>query len=214
MTANNPQVPSNLVVYNFVDKEYKVRCCTVLVRTRACTPRVLSGARPHAATRACARMSRRGPENVQGVPGSADEHIAAHLTLVGGVMHTDSEDAAEQRSWEKAYRSTVEERRRDRLRAAQEEGKELSEMDLDDDLQRNQFNFTERAAQTYTATIKSRVISTVPPETSQSSGQMTQWLMYDAYMAEYDRLAALAAAEKAGSKASTAAGASASVCYC
>jgi hypothetical protein len=48
-----------------------------------------------------------------------------------------------------------------RLRTA---GKELSEGDLDDDLQRNQFNFTERAVQCYTQPIKTRVVSTTPPE--------------------------------------------------
>ena len=47
-------------------------------------------------------------------------------------------------------------------------------------LQRNQFNFTERAAQTYVNPLKTRVISTLPPETGRASGLMTQWALYDA----------------------------------
>lgn len=94
MTANNPQVATNVVVYNFEDREFK------------------------------------------GVPGSTDEHVAFHVSLEGSVMHNDSEDAAEQHAHEKEYRSQVEERRRELQRAAQEEGKpELTEADLEDDLQ-------------------------------------------------------------------------------
>lgn len=167
VTANNPQVPTNLVVFNFTDREYK------------------------------------------GVPGTADEHVVTHFALSGSVMHMDTEDAAEQKAWEKAYRAMIEERRRDKTRAAHEEGKEVSETDLDDELQRNQFNFSERAAQMYSAGFKTRVISTVPPETSEASGSMTQWQLYDAYVAEYERLVMQAAADKAASGAGrTAAGGS------
>ena len=94
LTANNPQVASGVVIYNFEDREFK------------------------------------------GVPGSADEHVSFAVSLEGSVMHTESEDAAEQHAHEKEYRSQVEERRRDLQRAAQEEGKpELTEADLEDDLQ-------------------------------------------------------------------------------
>lgn len=169
LTANNPQVPQNVVIYNFEDREFK------------------------------------------GVPGTADEHVAFHVVLEGSVMHTESEGAADQRNNEKEYRSQVDERRRDLQRAAQEEGKpELTEADLEDDLQRNQFNFTERAAQTYVNPIKTRVVSTTPPETAHSSGVMTQWAMYDAYVAEFERLTLLAQAEKAGAARTEKGGAAAS----
>jgi dynein intermediate chain 1 len=156
MTGNNPQVPSNVVSYNFVEKEFK------------------------------------------GVPGAADEHITVHLHIAGGVLHQDSEEGAEQRAWERNYRALVEERRREKMRVAQEEGKELSELDLEDDLQRNQFNYTERAAQTYNPVSRTRVVCTEPPETSEASGSMSQWQIYDAYVAEQERLTAAANAEKAG----------------
>jgi dynein intermediate chain 1 len=154
-------VATNLVIYNFVEREYK------------------------------------------GVPGGADEHVAVHFAQAANVLHVDSDDAAEQRAWEKGFRTMVDERRRDKLRAAQEEGKDISETDLDDDLQRNQFNFTERAAQTYCPPSKSRVVSTIPPETNESGGLMTQWMLYDAYMIEFDRLTVIANLERLGSKVRT-----------
>lgn len=80
ITANNPQAAHNLVIYNFVDKEFK------------------------------------------GVPGGADEHVAYHLSIAGHSMHTESEDAADQRAFERAYKAAADERRRERIRAAQEEG--------------------------------------------------------------------------------------------
>lgn len=47
-------------------------------------------------------------------------------------------------------------------------------------VQRNQFNYSERAAQTYTNPLKTRVISTLPPETGRTAGNMTQWALMDA----------------------------------
>lgn len=145
----------------------------------------------------------------KGVPGAADEHIAVHLHVTSGLLHHESEEGVEQKTWERNYRAAVEERRRDRMRAAQEEGKELSELDLEDDLQRNQFNFSERAAQTFSSVTKTRVVCTEPPASSEASGGMSQWRIYDAYLHEYERLVAIANAEKAASSSKTAGGAGA-----
>jgi len=80
---------------------------------------------------------------------------------------------------------------------AQEQGKQLSQAELEeDDTQRNQFNFTERAVQTYNATTKTRVVSTTPPDSTTSSGSMTQWALYDAYVTDYENAVALASQEK------------------
>ena len=80
---------------------------------------------------------------------------------------------------------------------AQEQGKELSQAELEeDDTQRNQFNFTERAVQTYNATTKTRVVSTTPPDSTTASGEMTQWALYDSYLQEYESAVALSAASQ------------------
>ncbi len=46
-------------------------------------------------------------------------------------------------------------------------------------LLRNQFNFSDRASQTFNATLKERGISTEPPPTSRYSNCVTQWAVYD-----------------------------------
>jgi dynein intermediate chain 1 len=146
ITANNPQAPNNLVIYNFVDKEYKP------------------------------------------MPATADEHCSFHFILNGSVLHTGSDAFAEQKAYEREFKARTDEKRRERQRLAAEEGKDVSGLDMDDDLQRNQFNFTERAAQTYNPSMKTRVIGTIPPESTDGHGQMTQWALYDAYLSEYERL--------------------------
>lgn len=158
MTGNNPQIPSTVVYYNFVEKEFKI------------------------------------------MPGAADEHIVPHLHIHGGVLHKESEEGAEQRNWERDFKSRVAEKQRDRIRVAQASGKEIGELDVDDDLQRNQFNYTERAAQTYNSTLKTRVACTEPPETSSASGSMSQWQIYDAYVHEVERVAMVANSEKSAQK--------------
>jgi dynein intermediate chain 1 len=98
----------------------------------------------------------------------------------------------------------VEDRRRQKIMAAQEAGKELGEGDADDE-GRNQFNYTERAAQTYNNSVKARLVSTVPPESATTSGRMTQWSLYDAYLVEYDRMVYAANMEKGAKEAKAAA---------
>lgn len=49
---------------------------------------------------------------------------------------------------------------------------------------RNQFNFSERGAQTNYFPPKERGANTDPPETAQSSGSCSRWEIYDAYIAD------------------------------
>ena len=135
------------------------------------------------------------------VPAAPDADLVFHFRQISTTMHNQSEQAAEQREYEKNFRTMVEDRRRERLIAAQEEGKELSTQELEeDDTQRNQFNFTERAAQTYKNTTKTRVVSTLPPESTNDQGSMSQWALYDAYVVEYERLLYQMSMEKAAKK--------------
>jgi dynein intermediate chain 1 len=56
---------------------------------------------------------------------------------------------------------------------------------------RNQFNFSERASQTFNYTTKERGVSTVPPPRSNFSAVATQGIIFDSYKAEESRKAAL-----------------------
>jgi dynein intermediate chain 1 len=124
----------------------------------------------------------------------AEDEVFFHFQQMSRVMHKNSDEMAAQADYDKNFKEMVADKRRARQMEAQEQGKTLTQAELEeDDTQRNQFNFTERAAQTYNPTTKTRTISTTPPETTNGSGIMTQWALYDAYVIEFERLQAIAA---------------------
>ena len=131
------------------------------------------------------------------VPPLAEDEVFFHFRQMARTMHKGSDEYAAQADYDKNFRETVQDKRRQRQEAAQEEGKTLSQAELEeDDTQRNQFNFTERAAQTYNPTTKARTVSTTPPDSTNSTGLMTQWGLYDAYVQEYERLMVIVNMEK------------------
>ena len=148
VTANNPRAPHNLVIFNFLEREFKP------------------------------------------VAAASDEHISFHVSRNGTLLHLQSEDASDQKAYERNFKDERDTRRRARVKEAQEQNppKQLSAEEMEDDVQRNQFNFTERAVQSFDNTTKTRVVSTTPPESVSVRGSMTQWALYDAYVIEYDRM--------------------------
>jgi hypothetical protein len=62
---------------------------------------------------------------------------------------------------------------------------------VDDDKQaqkrslRNQFNYQERASQTFNLPIREKGMKTDPPQRSVFSVESTQWMIYDAYMDQW-----------------------------
>lgn len=52
---------------------------------------------------------------------------------------------------------------------------------------RNQFNFSERATQTFNNPMRERSMATEPPPTSNFSGSVTHWEIYDTYMEDFER---------------------------
>lgn len=70
---------------------------------------------------------------------------------------------------------------------------------------RNQFNFSERASQTFNYTTKERHIATEPPPRSNFKASCTQWEIYDTYVAEKARQDANKEAHKKHPKAKAAA---------
>ncbi len=177
-------------------------------RARGCGPRRLAAALEHPFLLTHrhppypARLPSRLPPSYaerayKSVPPLAEDEVYFHFRQMARTMHKNSDEYAAQTEYDKNFRETVQEARREKQEAAQAEGKTLSQAELEeDDTQRNQFNFTERAAQTYNPTTKVRTISTTPPDSSSSTGLMTQWGLYDAYVQEYERLLALVNMEK------------------
>lgn len=52
---------------------------------------------------------------------------------------------------------------------------------------KNQFNFSERATQTFNNPMRQKGISTEPPPTSEYNSEVTQWDVYDTYLGEVER---------------------------
>jgi dynein intermediate chain 1 len=52
---------------------------------------------------------------------------------------------------------------------------------------KNQFNYSERAAQTFNNVLKSRGVATEPPPVVQFTATVTQWDIFDAYMTDYKK---------------------------
>jgi dynein intermediate chain 1, axonemal len=103
---------------------------------------------------------------------------------------SESDEAASQLAVEKTIRDEVRARKRALEARAQEEGKTLEEIEEEegDAGGRNQFNFSERAAQTYVAPMKDRAVSTAPPDTLSYGATASRWDIYDAYIEEFERL--------------------------
>lgn len=136
------------------------------------------------------------------VPSTPDDNVLYHVKQLAKVLHVDSEENKAQTAYYKGFREMVQGRRDQRAQAALEEGKELTQAELEeDDTQRNQFNFTERAAQTNNPTVKTRVVSTTPPDSANSSGSMTQWGLYDSYVIEYENIISVLNMEKMAKEA-------------
>jgi dynein intermediate chain 1 len=141
LTANDPNVPSNITKYNYKDRTYKVD-----------------------------------------PPGPGD-HLKIHFTMDGSAMHKDSDDAKSQQQAETKKKDAEEEAKQ----AAAEEAKDAGDTDLGTtETGKNQFNYSERAAQTFNNPLRDKGVSTEPPPVMSFAATISQWEIYDSYMESYD----------------------------
>eukprot|EP01038_Epipyxis_sp_PR26KG_P013040 gene13040-17476_t len=135
------------------------------------------------------------------------DHLAFHLQRDGCSLHKESEEALQQQQLEDAKKMELDRQKKEA--ESQEAG--------DDDIEaeapktgKNQFNYSERAAQTFNNSLRSRGVATEPPPVVQFCATVTQWDIYDAYMndlksiAEDEEAAKNAEKRKAGSSSNTA----------
>mmetsp|Transcript_3187 Transcript_3187/g.11528 ORF Transcript_3187/g.11528 Transcript_3187/m.11528 type:complete len:710 (-) Transcript_3187:55-2184(-) len=155
LTANDPNVPANIIVFHYKDREYK-----------------------------------RLP------PGPSD-HVVCHFAMEGSAMHVNSEEAKVQVESDRVKREAEEERKKMSKAEAQAEGKYDKDMHAKMELMKvakNQFNFSDRAAQTFNMGIRHKIVSTKPPLAKTFAANFTQWDIYDEYMKEFEQQQAQAAA--------------------
>lgn len=186
LRAENPNAPDNIVRFN-----HKEQAFTRLATVEQCDIHfALDGnlvhqdsdeARRHRARRNI--RSKRKPETVDSGTGPDGEE--------GG--DAEGEDAAETEDAETADGEVEAEADGDGEAAEEPEAEveEEAEESAEPKALRNQFNFSERASQTFNYTTKERHVATEPPPRSNFKGSCTQWEIYDTYVAEKARQDAL-----------------------
>ncbi len=110
--------------------------------------------------------------------------MVVHLSMDATILKKDSpEEVAQQ---EILKRKREEQEKRDAAEAVDVEIEAYEGEEARKNTLRNQFNFSERASQTYNEVQRYRVIATQPPRCNNFSEEVTQWFIYDAYMAEIE----------------------------
>lgn len=166
LTANNPHAPQNIVRYSFKERQYKQT--------------------------------------------SSVDQLAIHFALDGNMIHKESDEAQRQKARlgipEAAPSDhAVSEAGGDAGAAAGAEGdeadKEAQAADQGEDAAvapaadakggqkklTNQFNYSERASQTYNNPYRERGTATEPPPRAVFASNVTQWEIYDAYQEDFEK---------------------------
>mmetsp|Transcript_22365 Transcript_22365/g.26943 ORF Transcript_22365/g.26943 Transcript_22365/m.26943 type:complete len:668 (+) Transcript_22365:178-2181(+) len=112
------------------------------------------------------------------------DQMMMHYQSEGYVLHRSSDDAKRQLDLEKLEAEAQAEF--EKALAAPKDDDAVANPDESKAL-RNQFNFSERAAQTQNNPARDRSTSTEPPPTASFNASCTQWEIYDAYMEDMER---------------------------
>lgn len=144
LTANDPNVPTNITKYNYKDRMYKVD-----------------------------------------PPGPGD-HLAIHFSMDGSMLHKESDEAKAQEAAEAKKREDEEEARKLAQQEAADAGDDGMEVEASEG-GKNQFNYSERAAQTFNNPMRERGVATEPPPVMVFSSTVTQWEIYDSYMDSFEQ---------------------------
>lgn len=135
------------------------------------------------------------------------EQLAIHFQVDGNLIHKESDDAKRQIQIRKDHPEIAEAEEREASSESSEKnvgttttGTGGDADDDDDDKQRvrgstggkekkltNQFNFSERASQTYNNPMRDRTTMTEPPPRATFSSNATQWEIYDAYLEDFEQ---------------------------
>jgi dynein intermediate chain 1 len=117
------------------------------------------------------------------------DHLVFHFSMDGCSLHKDSEEAVQQKQLEDTKKMDAERQRKEAAQEAIDAGEEDMEADAPK-TGKNQFNYSERAAQTFNNSLRTRGVATEPPPAVAFSACVTQWDIFDAYMHEYKTMLA------------------------
>ncbi|KAL7430531.1 hypothetical protein ACHAXH_004695 [Discostella pseudostelligera] len=150
--------------------------------------RILTGENPNKPKNVC-KFSYKDKCFKPDPPGQGD-NIVIHFCLKGSIMHVDSDDCKKQR--EKTGKLCMVQEPNDTVTtdshtAASTSGSSTtsSTSTLIVDHGKNQFNFSERASQTFNNPLKCRGVNTEPPPITQYQDDVNQWKVYDSYKSDF-----------------------------
>ncbi|CAE7350302.1 unnamed protein product [Symbiodinium necroappetens] len=130
------------------------------------------------------------------------DQVVMHFSMDGGILLKDSPEAQDQD--EVLDKKQQEQTEKDSQEAIDEDfdpPENEKEIPKKNPL-RNQFNFSERAAQTKNHLLRDRSWTTQPPPTTRNYGTVTQWEIFDQYMADIEAAKEKEKEEKTKSKIS------------
>lgn len=119
------------------------------------------------------------------------EQLAIHFQIDGNLIHKESEEAKRQMSNKKDTAveavevKTVDSGMSTAMPKGDEDDDEGKPKGGEKQL-KNQFNFSERASQTYNNPARSRETMTEPPPRANFSSNVSQWEIYDAYIEDFE----------------------------
>jgi dynein intermediate chain 1, axonemal len=114
------------------------------------------------------------------------DHLIFHFHLDGCSLHKESDEAKHQQIQEQTKNMEMERLRKEAAQEALDAGEDDVEAEAPK-TGKNQFNYSERAAQTFNNSLKSRGVATEPPPVVPFYATVTQWEIFDAYMSEYKK---------------------------
>jgi len=127
---------------------------------------------------------------------AAVDQLAVHFSLNGNLIHVDSDEARRQKQRLERAKATTKTSKStgdsDSEDDSEDEGVETHDAavggeDEDQAVLRNQFNFSERAAQTFNNPYRHREDQTEPPPRADFTATANQWEIFDAYQADQAR---------------------------
>ncbi|XP_071108758.1 dynein intermediate chain 2, ciliary-like isoform X4 [Haliotis cracherodii] len=188
LTANNPHAPQNIVRYSFKEKQYKQTSSVDQLAVHF----ALDGNMLHRDSDEARRQRDR-----MGIPEAATEDDVqqqqATSQRAGAVSETETEvepeeiSASEQAVSEGGDAAQAAEGEGEDDHKGKEDGAEEAAPSSGDKKLTNQFNYSERASQTYNNPYRERGTATEPPPRVTFSSNVTQWEIYDAYQEDFEK---------------------------
>lgn len=106
------------------------------------------------------------------------------MKIEGELIHKESNEAKTQEEIQETKQNLINEAIRTQ---EAEDPSAPKDIEAIKQTMRNKFNYNQREAQTENIIIRERGVSTEPPPSDTIRGQITQWEIFDAYMAEFEK---------------------------